>query len=194
MTISDQLPVQTEHNQHVKHAQSGAHAPPAHGHNQHPSPHTLAEATGVKDIPFNTSAGAEFRERPVVRERSAGGDDVAIVNTPSVEDVRAQAIADAHARRAGPGSNSGYLHGAIPGVSSVSGDGTSALDRTASALPAAHGDQMKHHADMQAQVHGLQKRGSEELLKEALAEQERKKVERAKELALHEEIERNKRR
>lgn len=189
MTISDQLPVHADHTQQAKHAPTGAHAPPAH--HTHASPHTLAEATGVKDIPFSDSAGAEFRDRPVVRERSEGGTDVA--PSPSAEDIRAQAIANAHAHHGGPGGGSGYLHGTIPGVSSVSADGTSALDHTKSALPTQSGDSLRHHADVQGQVHGLQKRSSQELVKEAAAELEKKKAERAKEIALHEEIERNKR-
>lgn len=193
-TISDQLPgphPEAKHTPPIHTPPTALHSAraPAEQH-AHTSPHTLAEAIGAAEAPVGRSLCAEFRGPAVLRERSDGAETE---HKASLGEIHARAISEAHTRPARPSGGSGYLHEGVPGVSAVSADGASALDTAPSALPAAGADQVRHHADLAAQMHGLAKRASEELVSETVEAGAHRQAAAAEERALHEQIEAAKR-
>jgi len=109
----------------------------------------------------------------------------------SGEDIRAAAIHAAHQgpqRRPSSGSVHG-LHDEPSGIFGVVGSASSSLDLKPSDLPVDGGSNVRHKAEVHAQVHGLRKRTTEELLQHAQAEADKAAADKAAELRLHEEIE-----
>jgi hypothetical protein len=109
-----------------------------------------------------------------------GGD---LPKAPTVEDIHAAAIAGHGPVKKGGGS--GYLHENPTGLSGHVVPPESGLDLLPTPLPASD----SRHRDVSAQVHGLKKRNSQEMVQHAQTEAARKAAQAAKDLELHKEIE-----